>query len=272
MSGRMAGKGRKHSVMTNDRNFNDLARRFTDNIYGSPKGRIRLAILQEDLDLLLGHFPANTPLRILDAGSGLGYMALYLAQRGHEVVLCDHSSEMLQRARQLFATQAPAAKVTFIESAVQELHQHVQGQFDLVMFHAVLEWVSEPLRTLESLLTFLRPGGYFSLLFYNRNSLVMRNLLRGNFRKLVAGQYAGDPNSLTPTNPLLPEEVLGWLDAIGLTVLSRTGVRIIYDYLSRELREQRSLEDIIEMERRFCRQEPFIGLGRYMHVVAQAKV
>ena len=257
--------------MTNDRNFDDLARRFTDNIYGSPKGRIRLAILQEDLDTLLSRFPANTPLRILDAGSGLGYMALYLAQRGHEVVLCDHSAEMLQRAKQLFAEQAPAAKVTFIESPVQALQQQVRGQFDVVLFHAVLEWVSEPQPTLQGLLRFLRPGGYFSLLFYNRNSLVMRNLLRGNFRKLAADQFAGDPNSLTPTNPLLPEDVLGWLAASGLTVLSRTGVRIIYDYLSREIREQRSFEDILEMERRFCRQEPFLALGRYMHVLAQAK-
>jgi len=257
--------------MTNDRNFDDLARRFTDNIYGSPKGRIRLAILQEDLDTLLSRFPANAPLRILDAGSGLGYMALYLAQRGHEVVLCDHSAEMLQRAKQLFAEQAPAAKVTFIESPVQALQQHVRGQFDVVLFHAVLEWVSEPQPTLQDLLRFLRPGGFFSLLFYNRNSLVMRNLLRGNFRKLAADQFAGDPKSLTPTNPLLPEDVLGWLAASGLTVLSRTGVRIIYDYLSREIREQRSFEDILEMERRYCRQEPFIALGRYMHVLAQAK-
>ena len=245
--------------MTNDRNFDDLARRFCANIYGSPKGQIRLAILQEDLYSLLSHFPANTSLKILDAGCGLGYMALYLAQRGHEVVLCDHSVEMLQRAKQLFAEQAPNANVTFIESAVQNLHQHVQGQFDLVLFHAVLEWVSEPLRTLEGLGSFLRPGGYFSLLFYNRNSLVMRNLLRGNFRKLAADKYAGDPKSLTSTNPLLPEDVYGWLEAIGLTTLSRTGVRIIYDYLSRDIRAQRSFEDILEMERRFCRQEPFLA-------------
>ena len=257
--------------MSNDRNFDDLARRFTTNIYGSPKGQIRLAILQEDLDTLLAHFPAKSPLKILDAGCGLGYMALYLAQRGHEVVLCDHSAEMIQAAKQVFAEQAPNANVTFIESAVQTLHQHVQGQFDLVLFHAVLEWVSEPQHTLEGLLRFLRPGGYFSLLFYNRNSLVMRNLLRGNFRKLAAEQYTGDPKSLTPSNPLLPEEVYGWLETIGLKMLTRTGVRIIYDYLSRETREQRSLEDIIEMERRFCRQEPFLALGRYMHVLAQAK-
>lgn len=257
--------------MTKDRNFDDLARRFSANIYGSPKGQIRLALLQEDIDSLLTRIPANTKLSILDAGCGLGYMALYLARQGHKVVLCDHSAEMIQRAKQVFAEQAPDASVTFINSAVQDLEQHIQDQFDLVLFHAVLEWLNEPQRTLEVLLKFLRPGGYFSLLFYNRNSLVMRNLLRGNFRKLAAEQYAGDPNSLTPTNPLLLEDVNAWLEALGLRILSRTGVRIVYDYLPREIREQRSLNDIIEMERRFCRQEPFVALGRYIHVLAQRK-
>jgi S-adenosylmethionine-dependent methyltransferase len=257
--------------MSNDRNFNDLARRFTQNIYGSPKGLIRLTILKEDLDTLLTRFPDHTRLRVLDAGCGLGYMGLHLARQGHQVTLCDHSSEMIQAAKQIFAEQAADANVIFIESTVQELQHRVQEQFDLVLFHAVLEWVSDPLGVLEGLLTLLRPGGYFSLLFYNRNSLVMRNLLRGNFRKLVAEKYSGDSNSLTPTNPLMPEEVFAWLDRLGLRVMSRTGVRMIYDYLPRDIREQRSLEDIIEMERRFCRQEPFVALGRYMHVLAQVK-
>lgn len=258
--------------MSNDRNFDDLAHRFTDNIYGSPKGQIRLAILKEDLDSFLCRFPENTCLRVLDAGCGLGYMALYLAERGHEVVLCDHSAEMLQRARQTFAEQAPGANVTFIESPLQSLPQHVDGKFDLVLFHAVLEWVTQPRQVLQQLLALLQANGYFSLLFYNRNSLVFRNLLRGNFRKVASDQFAGDPNSLTPTNPLMPEDVYGWLESMGLSVLTRTGVRILYDYLPRDILEQRSLEDILEMERRHCRQNAFIDLGRYVHVLSQLKV
>jgi len=255
--------------MSDDRNFDDLARRFTDNIYGSPKGQIRLAILKEELDTFLSRFPENTCLRVLDAGCGPGYMALYLAQRGHEVVLCDHSAEMLQRAQQLFAEQAPDAKVTFIESPLQALPEHADGKFDLLLFHAVLEWVTQPQQVLQQLLSLLQPQGYFSLLFYNRNSLVFRNLLRGNFRKVASDQFAGDPNSLTPTNPLLPQEVYGWLESLGLSILARTGVRILYDYLPRDILQQRSLEDILDMERRHCRQEAFINLGRYIHVLSQ---
>ncbi len=255
--------------MSNDRNFDDLAHRFSDNIYGSPKGQIRLAILKEDLDNFLSCLPENTCLRVLDAGCGLGYMALYLAERGHEVVLCDHSAEMLQRARQVFSEQAPAANASFIESPLQSLPQYVEGKFDLILFHAVLEWVSQPQQVLQQLLTLLQPDGYFSLLFYNRNSLVFRNLLRGNFRKVASDQFGGDPNSLTPTNPLMPEDVYGWLASMGLSVLTRTGVRILYDYLPHDILEQRSLEDILDMERRHCRQPAFINLGRYIHVLSQ---
>ena len=254
--------------MSNDRNFDDLAHRFSDNIYGSPKGQIRLAILKEDLDTFLSRFPENTCLRVLDAGCGLGYMALYLAERGHEVVLCDHSAEMLQRARQVFSEQAPVANVRFIESPVQSLAQHVEGKFDLVLFHAVLEWVSQPQQVLQQLLTLLQPAGCLSLLFYNRNSLVFRNLLRGNFRKVVSDRFAGDPNSLTPTNPLMPQDVYGWLESMGLSILARTGVRILYDYLPRDILEQRSLEDILDMERRHCRQDAVSDRGRYIHVLS----
>jgi S-adenosylmethionine-dependent methyltransferase len=176
---------------------------------------------------------------------------------------------MLQRARQVFSEQAPAANVRFIESPVQSLPQHVEGKFDLVLFHAVLEWVSQPQQVLQQLLTLLQPAGYFSLLFYNRNSLVFRNLLRGNFRKVASDQFAGDPNSLTPTNPLMPQDVYGWLESMGLSTISRTGVRMLYDYLPRDILEQRSLEDILDMERRHCRQDAFIDLGRYIHVLSQ---
>ena len=258
-------------VMSNDKNFDDLAHRFIDNIYGSPKGQIRLAILKEDLDTFLSLLPEETSLRVLDAGCGLGYMAQYLAERGHEVVLCDHSAEMLQRAQRLFTEQVPSAKVTFIESPVQALSQYVDGKFDLVLFHAVLEWLTYPQQVLQQLLALLRPGGYFSLLFYNRNSLVFRNLLRGNFRKVASEQFAGDPKGLTPSNPLMPEEVYGWLESMGLSIQTRTGVRMLYDYLPYELREQRSLEDILEMERRHCHQDAFIDLGRYIHVLSQLK-
>lgn len=254
--------------MSGDRNFDDLVHRFKDNIYDSPKGRIRLAILQDDLQSALAQYPVSTPLHVLDAGCGMGHMALYLAEQGHDIVLCDHSAKMLERAKQLFLQYGITTNTKFVHAPVQELPQDLNEKFDLVLFHAVLEWLAEPLATLEALIDLIKPGGLLSIMFYNRNSFIMRNMLQGNFRKIISGDYRGHPRSLTPNNPLQPDEVYEWLDQLGLKIMSSSGVRILYDYLKPDIREQRSFEDLLDMERRYCRQEPYRSLGRYIHVIA----
>jgi S-adenosylmethionine-dependent methyltransferase len=67
----------------------------------------------------------------------------------------------------------------------------------------------------------------------------------------------------------MPEDVYGWLASLDLSIIIRTGVRILYDYLPRDILGQRSFEDILDMERRHCHQSAFIDLGRYIHVLSQ---
>lgn len=55
-----------------DRNFDDIAEKFTRNIYGTTKGQIREAVVWQDLDALLTRLKPG-PLRILDAGGGDGF-------------------------------------------------------------------------------------------------------------------------------------------------------------------------------------------------------
>lgn len=252
--------------MTADRNFDDLSHKFGRKIYESPKGVIRQEIVWEDL---LETIPAlhGTPLRILDAGAGMGQIALRLAQMGHEVVLCDHSAEMLTLARQAFAEAAPAARVQFVHAPVQQLAQHVEGQFDVVLFHAVLEWLAQPQQTLHEVLRYCRPNGHFSLLFYNRHGLSYLNLIKGNLRKVEASDYRGHPGSLTPSSPHDPDEVRRWLACAGWEIIRKSGVRVFYDMMYPSVRAERSLDDILRLERRFGRQSPFCDLGRYMHLV-----
>lgn len=248
-----------------DRNFDELAGRFSRNIYDSPKGEIRLAVLWNDLCEMIPQLQQETPMRILDAGAGMGQMALRLARLGHEVTVCDISEKMLEQARELIGTEAPDANVEYVHGAFQEV---LEGQeaYDIVLFHAVLEWVANPRETLHKLLQLLKPGGALSLMFYNLNSVVLRNVLRGNFRKVKSQQFQGDPNSLTPTTPLDPDEVYQWLKEEGIDIQLKSGVRVFYDYLSKEMRESRSLEDILEMEMMYSRKDPYLGMGRYIHV------
>jgi len=256
-------------MIHSDRNFDDLSERFARNIYGSAKGEVRLAIVWEHLLRTLPQLTAGKPLRILDAGCGLGQMGLRLAELGHEVVLSDLSERMIEQTAALFAAQLPDATPTLIHDAVQHMHADDLGQFDLVLFHAVLEWLAEPKDTLAHLLTLIRPGGDLSLMFYNRDALIFRNLIRGNWRKGESENLQGEEGGLTPYNPLTLEEVQGWLDEWHMTRLSCAGVRVVYDYMDRNMREARATEEVVRIELKYACKEPYLRLGRYLHLIAQ---
>ena len=97
-----------------DRNFDDLAVQFSQRIYSGTKGRIRLALLQRDLEEVLGRELTDRSLRVLDAGGGEGQFARWLAAKGHQVTLCDLSSVMLANARVAVEADGLADQFTFI--------------------------------------------------------------------------------------------------------------------------------------------------------------
>ena len=121
-----------------DRHFDELATRFAEKIYGGAKGAIRLAVLQADLAEAL----PERPLRVLDVGAGLGHMALWLAERGHQVTLAEPAEPMLRGARERFAAAGQQAR--FLQLPWQDLLGELSQPFDLVLCHAVLEWLAEP--------------------------------------------------------------------------------------------------------------------------------
>ena len=82
-----------------DHSFDGLSEKFAQNIYATSKGKIRTAVVWRDLEQGLKQ-AGNRPLRILDAGGGFGFFAQKLAALGHDVTLCDLSSDMLELASQ----------------------------------------------------------------------------------------------------------------------------------------------------------------------------
>jgi len=83
--------------MTPDADFDRIAASFEEDVYGSTKGAVRLAVLWDDL---LSGIPglSRGGLHVLDAGGGSGHLAVPLAALGNAVVLCDPSEEMLAMA------------------------------------------------------------------------------------------------------------------------------------------------------------------------------
>lgn len=261
-----------------DRNFDDLAKRFKKNIYGGLKGDIRLAVLERDCAEHLPIAPfgeATTYWTILDAGGGQGQFSLRLAQAGHNVVICDISAEMLSLAREQVDQLGVADRVQLIHCAIQDLPQHLpshQLQFDFVICHAVMEWMQEPQSLLPCLLNYIKPQGYLSLTFYNIHSLIYKNLLRTNFKKILSKDYGGSRGSLTPINPLEPQQVLGWVADEQLQLLSHSGIRVFHDYIFNEEHREREPQTLLQLELAFSQQEPYRSLGRYVHLLLRIPV
>lgn len=252
-----------------DRNFDKLVDKFEAKVYDTVKGEWRLKLLKEDLAQFdISKQPGLKPLNIWDAGCGFAQIGQWLAESGHQMTLCDLSHQMLLRAKQNFAYQDLEA--TFIEGPAQEVAKQL-GEFDLVLFHAVLEWLAEPKQTLKSVADKVKPAGHLSLLFYNRNSVVIRNALKGAWRldMLLTDDYMGKGKKLTPPNPQTPEEVCQWLKDWGFETEVHTGIRVFHDYMTPESAEATNMDELLALEHRYCREPTYRNMGRYIHILAK---
>ncbi len=257
-----------------DRNFDDLAERFSTRIYGKLKGALRHAVLWRDLNDLLPKAiqGAEQQLEILDVGGGLGQFAIALAQKGHRVHFNDLSSVMTEKAKAAAREAGVEHLIKWTNEPYQSLCNSHGKKYDLILCHAVLEWLAEPEQLLPNLSSVLDTNGTLSLCFYNPAGRTYRNLIFGNFRVLSGKQPAKPDNrSLTPCNPRSLKTVRQWLEECHFTIKQESGIRVFSDYASEARGGHHSTEDVIEMELEYSTQEPYKWLGRYLHIIAQIR-
>jgi S-adenosylmethionine-dependent methyltransferase len=241
-----------------------MADRFEDRIYGTIKGKLRLELIREDLEFLRD----GREISIWDAGCGSGHMAAWFAAAGHKLTCCDISYQMIQKAKERFDVHRLNA--VFYKMPAQELASRLEQQ-DLVMFHAVIEWLASPMETLAVVADRVRHGGHLSLLFFNHHGLIYRNAMRGEWRLryLLDESWIGKGKKLTPPHPQKPEELIEWIESHGFEIVRHTGIRVFYDYMEAKAQESSDMAELLELERRYCRKDTFRNMGRYIHLLAR---
>jgi S-adenosylmethionine-dependent methyltransferase len=255
-----------------DTNFDGISASFKRDIYASSKGYVRLGVLWEDL---LSAIPEvrRGGLSVLDAGGGAGHVALLMARSGNEVVLCDPSQEMLDKADESIRRAGLLSSVTTVRSAIQDLEERIDSRFDLVVCHAVLEWLADPEAAVGYLSEFMElRSGLLSLMFYNREAAFLKRVLKGEFAEALRERRDGfSPRGWgSGCTPLAEDEVRGWLEELGLKVRSKAGIRIFHDHLpSGTLDDQQQLENLLKVEKEMRGQEPFASLGQHLHLVCE---
>jgi len=254
-----------------DQNFDELVAHFEHKVYGSLKGKLRLKLLKQEFSAQCLMKDPLQKLKVLDVAGGLSQMAIWLAKLGHEVTVADISINMLQRAKEM-AQEEGVDNIQWLHCPLQQLPEFVKGnKYDLVMAHAILEWLDQPLQGLQAIEQLLSSQTLLSLSFYNHHAITIHNLLRGNFHKVNSGIYRGEKGGLTPLNPIKPEWIREWCVAQNVSILSEMGLRTFSDYIPKNNSKKISEEDIIAMEMKLSHQQPFIGMARYVHFLGRKK-
>jgi S-adenosylmethionine-dependent methyltransferase len=255
-----------------DLHFDGITENFNQTVYKTSRGYVRLGVLWEDLDKAIPEIKTQ-PLHILDVGGGMGQITLKLAQLGHTITLTDPSKEMLSKAHKAIQT-TKLHNVSVICSDAQNLHKHITDTFDIVMCHAVLEWVASPGDVIQALAGFVKPAGKLSLMFLNHNSRVLKRILGGDFTSYLSPKNTQEtlqqpaPETFSEAKGLHEEHVRHLLADYGFVVRSKAGIRIFHDHIPEHLREL-DLPALLELEKNYRATEPFASLARHIHLICQ---
>jgi SAM-dependent methyltransferase len=96
------------------------------------------------------------PARIVEFGCGTGWLSLYLAQRGYDVVGTDIAEDAVALAREA-AKQRSLTNVQFTAADYESFEG--EGRFDFAIFHDALHHAESELTALRCAHAALKPGG-----------------------------------------------------------------------------------------------------------------
>jgi S-adenosylmethionine-dependent methyltransferase len=245
-----------------DQSFDQFVDKFEKNIYGSTKGRLRHELLIHHLQPYIND--ADNPLNILDAGGGTGVMTQAMLDLGHKVTLSDMSSEVLVNAKQKLGKHN-----NLVIQHADILSLSNLKKYDLVICHAVLEWLQDPFEVMAKLVDLIKPGGHISLSFFNYDAQLFGNMLYGNFDYVEQGMKSKNIVRLSPNNPQKPKEVLSHLNAFPVQVLKKAGIRCFHDYLKQIEKQNENYDQLKQLEIQYGSTEPYLWLGKYFLIIAQ---
>lgn len=213
-------------------------------------------------------------LNILDAGSGLGEVALRFAALGHRVTMLEPQACLLRTAEERAREQLPerASFMRFLNERIENLEECISEDFDLIICHETIEYVDDPLRALNVITRVLRPRGKLSLVFLNRYGLIMEKvILEGNVRlAMEAFEMEEFPTPLHHGRGHLysDTEIMNLLDPLGYNLEGQYGLLVFSEFVDCSLFEEgQCYKGLLELEER-AGQEPHLkGVGKYIQII-----
>jgi ubiquinone/menaquinone biosynthesis C-methylase UbiE len=114
---------------------------------------IEKELWRNEIARLLGH---RQNLKILDIGTGTGFLALLLAGMGHRITAVDWSMTMMQKAKE--KAKASSIPIRFEVQDAENL-TFADGSFDAVVSRHVLWTLADPFRASKEWARVTKPNG-----------------------------------------------------------------------------------------------------------------
>ena len=239
-----------------------------------PWNRIGYDLVEHNLKK---HIPVDSPpLRILDAGGGNGLVSLMLARMNHQVDLVDLSRNMLDDAR---ANAALAGVTDRLNTHEGDIHgvagMFTENEFDIVLCHNVIQFVDDARPLLEVLGKVLKQGGLLSLVTGNQDALAYQAAFgEGDLDKAFESLETSaqrNPVFDIDTRDYRPQDVMDWLDELGLSTKKHYGIRCLYDYWgTAQQREEPGIhEKLLKLEMEMTGRMPYKLGARQFQLIAR---
>jgi len=206
--------------------------------------------------------------RVLNIGCADGFESFLYRDAGVHHTLSDCSAGMLAKARELADRMAVAGSVEYIHAGVHSLGAHLDGQYDLILFHNVIEYITEPLHALQGIRDWLAPGGLLSLRHLNRYSNVYVPAMYDNNLALAA-KYLHQPQFESSFSAEIQtytgEEILEMLRTAGFGHATRYGVMSICGFIpdNEVKKDEEFYRSLKALEMSMAQRFPYYHIARF---------
>lgn len=243
----------------------------------TPEGRLRTDLTYANLLDFLSTALESKSLSALDLGCGTGASSVRLARLGIHVTLVDSSSGMIDLAERTIIDSGVREKIKFKIGDASRLEELFPDRsFDIIVCHNLLEYVDDPSAVLCGAVRLLRDScALLSVLVRNQAGEVLKAALKtGDLaaaERNLSAEWGKESLYSGKVRLFTPESLEALLRDASLTVITRRGVRVIADYLQRDISQPVEWERILALERELCARSEFFGVARYMHYLVRPR-
>lgn len=238
----------------------------------SATGHMRYMLAQENL---IRMHDLNQPAQVLDAAGGNGLNTDWLLGQGHSVTLFDLDPEMLSQGKERLKRLNLATRCDFVQGNIEDVDRFLSpSRFNLIVCHHILEYLSDPLKTLQSLHKVAAPAGELSLVTLNPVSEVLRAIIfkkDASLAKAKLNDCSFDAKWFGNAKLFTFEQVVTWCTESGWALQDFRAIRVLADYIPDNEYDDERTRNVFHLEDILGGLEPYRRIGRYLQFCFKRK-